>query len=347
MKTAVVILNWNGIDYLKLFLKGVVEKTASDGCAVILADNGSTDESVNWVKKEVPGVKIVQNGKNLGFAKGYVEALNHIEAEYFVLLNSDVEVTENWLDPVISFMDRNKDVAACQPKILSHSNKTLFEHAGAAGGFIDKYGYPFCRGRILDRLEEDNGQYDDITDIFWASGASLFIRSSVWRETMGFDTSFFAHMEEIDLCWRIHSLGYRVCYIPQSVIYHIGGGTLNYNSPAKIYYNFRNNLYLLHKNLPVKGFRQKLFVRKVLDGIAAIRFLLMLNIKAFRQVVRAHKDYYREQKALDKKREEILSSRRSNPGKLILGKSIVWLYYLKGKKTFSDIWPESKTGLPL
>lgn len=181
MKTAVVILNWNGIDYLKLFLKGVVEKTISDECTVILADNGSTDGSVKWVKKELPMVKIILNGKNFGFAGGYLEALKHIKADYFVLLNSDVEVTNNWLDPIISYMDQNPDVAACQPKILSHSDKTYFEYAGAAGGFIDKYGYPFCRGRILDHIENDKGQYNKITDIFWASGASLFIRSSVWR----------------------------------------------------------------------------------------------------------------------------------------------------------------------
>lgn len=337
MKTAVVILNWNGIDYLKSFLKDVAEKTISDECTLILADNGSTDESVKWVMEEVPSVKIIQNGNNLGFAGGYVEALNHIEAEYFILLNSDVEVTDKWVEPVISYMDQHQDVAACQPKILSQSNKTCFEYAGAAGGFIDKYGYPFCRGRILDHIEKDNNQYDDITDIFWASGASLFIRSSVWRETAGFDTSFFAHMEEIDLCWRIHSLGYRICYIPQSTIYHVGGGTLNYNSPSKIYYNFRNNLYLLHKNLPVEGFSQKLFTRKILDCIAGIRFLLMLNVKAFRQVVRAHKDYCRERKNLNEKREEIIHSRKSYPDKLILKKSIVWLYYLKRVKIFSDI----------
>jgi GT2 family glycosyltransferase len=337
MNVAVVILNWNGLDLLKKFLPSVIKESA-DIADVYLADNGSTDNSINWLANNHPEVKVINNNANLGFAGGYNKALQSVNARYFVLINSDIEVTTGWIAPVIDYMEQNRDVAACQPKILSFNSKDTFEHAGAAGGFIDKYGYPFCRGRVFDSLEKDRGQYDTPTDIFWASGACMFIRSEVWKRAGGFDPDFFAHMEEIDLCWRINSLGYKIRYIPQSTVYHLGGGTLNYNSPAKIYYNFRNNLYMLQKNLPRHLYKSVIFKRLLLDGIAGLRFLFTLKLGALWQILRAHTAYYYNLRSLNIKRKKVRVESTFYPEKLILKKSIVFEYYLRGKKKFDELW---------
>lgn len=339
MKTAIVILNWNGLDLLKEFLPSVVQWTPGENNSIIVADNGSQDTSIDWLSDNYPGVKIIRLDSNYGFAGGYNRALKDLDAEYFVLLNSDVELSKNWLSPMIDYMDKDENVAACQPKILSYKNRNYFEHAGAAGGYIDKYGYPYCRGRVLDNIEEDKGQYNSIADIFWASGACLCIRASVWKETGGFDQDFFAHMEEIDLCWRIHGLGYRIVAIPESIVYHLGGGTLSYLSPKKIYYNFRNSLYLLHKNLPQKGRNSILFKRKLLDGLAALVFLLSGRFKAFSAVFNSHISYYKSIKSLNKKRDLINTPTTLYPDKLILGESIALNYNLKRKLLFDNNRP--------
>lgn len=337
IKTSVVILNWNGRKLLEQFLDRVVKNSLSRNCSVYVADNGSTDNSCEYISANHPEVTLIELEQNYGFAEGYNQALRRVESEYYVLLNSDVEVSTGWLDPVIDYMDSNPEVAACQPKILSYAERNKFEHAGAAGGFIDKYGYPFCRGRIMNITEEDNGQYDDIKQIFWASGACMFIRSSVWEKNGGFDPDFFAHMEEIDLCWRINNTGNKIIYIPSSVIYHIGGGTLSYDSSRKLFFNFRNNLFLLYKNLPGDRLHKILFKRMLLDSIAAIRFLLTFKIIAFISVFEAHIDYYRHKKALRKKREDIQQYRITYPDKLILNKSLVYDFFIRKKETYSEL----------
>jgi GT2 family glycosyltransferase len=333
-KTAIVILNWNGLDYLKKFLGTVVRYSVSPGTVVYVADNGSTDGSADWISAGFSDVKVLNLGKNHGFAGGYNIALNQIEAEYYILLNSDIEVTEGWLQPLVNFMDSNPGVASCQPKIRSFSNRLSFEHAGAAGCYIDKYGYPFCRGRILHYIEKDTGQYDSQADVFWSSGACMIVRSDAWKKAGGFDASFFAHMEEVDLCWRFSKAGYRVCYIPDSVIYHVGGGSLPYSSPFKTYLNFRNSLFLLYKNLPDNKLRKVLFIRKILDGVAALRFLVKGDLVNFRSVLKAHIDYYRNKKELKKNRERIKKLEINHAPSCILNKSLIFEFYIKGAKTF-------------
>jgi GT2 family glycosyltransferase len=301
IKTAVVILNWNGIGFLQKFLGNVFIRSVNEETFLYLADNGSTDGSVDWVSKSFPDIKIIRLKKNHGFAEGYNLALEKIDAKYFILLNSDIEVTEGWVLPLISFMDSNPDAASCQPKILSYKQKGTFEYAGAAGGFIDRFGYPLCRGRILNKVEEDQGQYNAQADVFWSTGACMAVRAEAWKKCQGFDPDFFAHMEEIDLCWRFHKAGYRVSYIPQSFVYHVGGGALPYDSPFKTYLNFRNSLYLLYKNLPDKDFSKIMFLRKILDGIAAMFFLIKGQFSSVRAVWEAHFDYY---KKIDQLREQ-------------------------------------------
>jgi GT2 family glycosyltransferase len=337
-KTAVVILNWNGLSYLKRYLAGVVSNSMGD-CAVYVADNGSADGSAEWVSETFSDVNIIRFKKNLGYSGGYATALKQIDAEYYVLLNSDVEVTGNWLDPLVSYMDEHPGTAACQPKILSAVNRGLFEYAGAAGGFIDRYGYPFCRGRIFGVTEEDTGQYDSVVPVFWASGACIMVRASAYHQTGGLDPSFFAHMEEIDLCWRMHLAGYNIVCIPQSVVYHVGGGTLVYGSPEKTYLNFRNNLYMLHKNLPEGKLHHILFIRRLLDGLAAIVFLLKLKPRHFNAVLRAHRDYRKASGVLNSIRGEIVryEGRETYPADVVLNKSILRLFYLRRIRRFSDI----------
>lgn len=337
LRTAIVILNWNGIDYLRKFLGDVVRLSSDESTKVYVADNGSDDGSAEWVESQFPEVAIIRLGKNHGFAGGYNLALEQTEAEYFVLLNSDIEVTKGWLQPLVEYMDQNPDVASCQPKIRSWLRREYFEYAGAAGGFIDRYGYPFCRGRIFGHVEKDTGQYDDKTDIFWSTGACMIIRASAWRKCGGFDSDFFAHMEEIDLCWRFAKAGYRVSYIPDSVVFHVGGGALHYESPFKTYLNFRNSLFLLYKNLEKEELGRIIFIRKILDGLAAIRFLLSGKAAHLGAVWKAHKDFNNKREELRRKREKGLSENNGNYPRHILNKSIVFEFYARGKKTFRSL----------
>ena len=304
MKIAIVILNWNGKKLLEQFLPSVIEY--SKEATIYVADNASTDDSVSFVKATYPSIKIIQNKENGGYAKGYNEALKDIEADVFCLLNSDVEVTKNWLSPVIETFKNEANTAIIQPKLLDYKKKDYFEYAGAAGGFIDKYGYPYCRGRIFNTIEKDSGQYNDNSEIFWASGACFFIRSTVFHQLNGLDDYFFAHMEEIDLCWRARNLEYHVKYVSQSEVYHVGGATLDATNPKKTYLNFRNSLFSLTKN--AKGILLPLiFVRLILDGIAGIKFLLELKPKHTIAIVKAHFGFYYNLRRLLKQRKNAIN----------------------------------------
>ncbi|RIA09466.1 hypothetical protein OE09_1304 [Flavobacteriaceae bacterium MAR_2010_72] len=327
MKLAIVILNWNGKALLKQFLPSVI--AFSHDVDIYVADNASIDDSVEFVKTNFPSIKIIQNKENGGYTKGYNDALSQINTDVFCLLNSDVEVTQNWLQPVIKEFKNHPETAIVQPKILDYNKKSHFEYAGAAGGFIDKFGYPFCRGRIFNTVEPDRGQYDTNTSIFWASGACFFIRKSVFNELNGFDESFFAHMEEIDLCWRAFNLGYTTKYIGESTIYHVGGATLKTNSPRKTYLNFRNSLYTLVKN--AKGNIFILVVcRLLLDGFAGLKFLLELKPSHTLAILQAHLAFYRMLKTLLKFRKSVI--KREN---YYEKSSILTSYYLKQCKTFN------------
>jgi len=337
MKVAVVILNWNGRALMEKFLPSVVKYTNKDIAEVIVADNDSSDDSIEFLEKNYPDIKIIRLDKNYGFAGGYNMALKQVDAEYFVLLNSDVEVGEAWVEPVIEVMDNDKRIAAAQPKIKAFHNKESFEYAGASGGFIDYLGYPFCRGRVLADIEKDNGQYDSVIDVFWCTGTAFFVRSDVFLNSGGLDEHFFAHMEEIDLCWRLHSKGYRLVCVPQSVVYHVGGGTLPNNSSHKLYLNFRNSLLMLYKNLPAKVLRSILFKRKLLDGVAAVQFLLKLEFKNCGAIWRAHRDYYTMVRTYKSKREKVQKEIVRKKHATILGRSIIYLYFFKRKRQFSDI----------
>lgn len=327
-KVAVVILNWNGKSFLKQFLPSVVKY--STNAQIIVADNDSKDDSISFLKNNYSDVQIIQLDKNYGFAGGYNNALKQIDSEYYVLLNSDVEVTENWLDPMIELLDNDQSIVACQPKIKDYHNKTHFEYAGASGGFMDKYGYPFCRGRIFDDLEEDKGQYDDVTEVFWASGACLFIRSKEYHEIGGLDEFFFAHMEEIDLCWRLKNQGYKIMVCPSSVVYHVGGGTLNKVKPQKTFLNFRNSLLTLHKNLPKKRRFSIIFTRLCLDGIAGVKFLVSGKPTHTWAIIRSHFSFYGA--ISQNKLKQKLPQNPNLTG--IINKSIVKAYFLKKCNTF-------------
>jgi GT2 family glycosyltransferase len=337
-KTAIVILNWNSSQWLKKFLGTVIANSSDPETVVYLADNGSTDGSTEWVAANFRDVRIIRLGKNHGFAGGYNLALEQVDANYYVLLNSDVEVDKGWLKPLINYMENHPDVASCQPKIRSFINREFFEYAGAAGGFMDKFGYPFCRGRIFDFIEKDEGQYDNIAEIFWASGACMVVRSDAWKKCGGFDKDFFAHMEEIDLCWRFHKAGYRVLYLPGSVVYHVGGGMLPYDSEYKTYLNFRNNLFMLYKNLPEIGLRNIMFIRRILDGVAAVMFLLKGRLRNVRAVWEAHMDYHKSLKILKQKRMLNREITISSSDSLILNKSVVFQFYINKKKTFTALY---------
>lgn len=330
MQVAVVILNWNGKPFLEKFLPSVV--THSGDATIYVADNASTDDSVGFVQVNYPEIKIIETGGNLGYAGGYNKALEQLGEDVFVLLNSDVEVTENWIDPIVDLMRKDEQIAACQPKILQYGRKTHFEYAGACGGFIDRLGFPFCRGRMFDTLEEDNGQYDHATEVFWATGACLFVRRSVFEEIGGLDTDFFAHMEEIDFCWRMHRSGYKVMVEPHSVVYHVGGGTLSKSNPKKTFLNFRNGLELLLKNLPKNRLITTMFVRMVLDGVASIKFLLAGSFADFWAVFKAHMSFY-------SRFSNTLGKRKGSYPELkgIYQGSIVKAYFLSEKKRFSDL----------
>ncbi len=337
VKLGVVILNWNGKKFLEKFLPTVIANTPSYG-QVIIADNASTDDSIAFVKEKFPEVSIIQNSSNGGFAKGYNDALKQIDAEYYVLLNSDVEVAPNWVEPIITMMDADKTIAACQPKIKDFNNRKMFEYAGAAGGFIDKYGYPFCRGRVLDKLEEDKGQYDDKFEVFWATGAALFIRAECYHAVEGLDEDFFAHMEEIDLCWRLKNRGYKIMVQPKSVVYHVGGGTLNKINPHKTYLNFRNNLILLCKNHNRKYFLLKLLIRMILDGVAAVKFILSGELNNFFAVIKAHGKFYLIAKSTLEKRRKLQKEIQEYTTTAVYDSSIIADYFIRNKRTFKAIF---------
>lgn len=329
-KVAVVIVNWNGRAVLEAYLPSVVKHSQTDWCKVFVIDNASTDNSVEYVSTHFPTVGLVRLDKNHGFAGGYNLGLRCIEADYLVLLNSDVRVTPGWVNAIIDYMDSHGDVAACQPKILSERDNSSFEYAGACGGYIDRYGYPFCRGRMFSVVEKDKGQYDDVASIFWASGAALFIRSSVFDEMGGFDTTFFAHMEEIDLCWRIKRAGYKICCVPSSVVYHVGGATLGAENPYKTYLNFRNNLFMMRKNLAAKGYVRVMATRAFLDCLSVLLFAFKLDFKKAMAVIRARADYARS-----KKRYPRSGVYGAFPE--CFGGSVVVKYYLFGCKTFEKL----------
>ena len=331
-KIAVVILNWNGKKFLEERLPKRIQQTPSE-VDIVVGDNASSDNSVEFLKQSYPQIQIIQNDKNYGFAEGYNKVLDKVYADYFVLLNSDVEVTDNWISPIINMMDADDNIAICQPKLLSYYQRDTFEYAGGAGGYIDKYGYPFCRGRLFTTLEKDNGQYNDVCEIFWATGAAMFVKAKVWKDLGGLDGDFFAHMEEIDFCWRAKNAGYKVYYYPQSVVYHIGGGTLPPSSPFKTFLNFRNNFSLLFKNLQKRQLAYVFPIRILMDWVAALKFLAEKKPKEFTAVIKAHWEFYKQIPNLKRKRKEITQRKVSN----IYNGNIVLEYYLKGKKIFSKL----------
>jgi GT2 family glycosyltransferase len=335
MKVAVVILNWNGKQFLSDFLPKVI--ACSKNAGVIVADNASADDSVAFVRSTFPEVEVIINSQNGGYAKGYNDALKLVDAEYYVLLNSDIEVTPNWIEPVIALMDADSNIAACQPKIKAFHQPTYFEYAGAAGGYIDKFGFPFCRGRIFETLEEDTKQYDNNIEVFWTTGACMFVRAAVFNNLNGLDEDFFAHMEEVDLCWRMKNAGHKIMYCAQSEIYHIGGGTLHKSNPKKTFLNFRNNLWMLYKNLPANKLFFTLFFRMNLDGIAGIKYLLGGEFGNFMAVLKAHYHFYKALPQLHAKRKALLKTIKKHDTKGIYPHSIVFSYFVKGKKRFSDL----------
>ena len=337
-KIAIVILNWNGVDMMRRYLTDVVNYSIVDNAVVYVADNASTDDSVEMLRSEYPQVKVILLEKNWGFAEGYNKALSQIEAEYYVLLNSDVKVTHHWLQPLVEFMDAHRDVAACQPKLLSIIDTDSFEYAGACGGFIDLYGYPFCRGRVFNTIERDKGQYDTAMPFLWATGACMMIRSSEYWNAGGFDGRFFAHNEEIDLCWRLRLLGRKVYCIPDSAVFHLGGGTLPKSNPMKTYLNFRNNLTMLYKNLPDRELRKVMRMRFWLDWLAALQMLLLgRSIGDFKAVIKARMAFKAWKNDFRHDRETIQSTAKVDavPERICI--SILWQYYIKRNKTFRQI----------
>lgn len=331
MKTAIVILNWNGKALLERFIPSVISSSKALA-TIFLADNASTDDSVAYCKEYFPEVTIIENTTNGGYARGYNEALRHIEADLFVLLNSDVNTPDGWLEPMLKYFKNNPELGAAQPKILDLKNKEFFEYAGAAGGFVDRLGYPYCRGRIFDTCEIDMGQYDDTIEVQWASGACLFVRANVFKKAGGFDEDYFAHQEEIDLCWRILNLGYKIVASGDSYVYHLGGGTLSSSNPKKTFYNFRNTLFNVVKNVPGTKWVVIVFTRLLLDGIAGIRFILQGRFLHFWAIIQAHFSFYYHIPTLLKKRkyQKIKQSYTSLT-------SIVYAYFIKKKKSFSEL----------
>ena len=327
-KIAIVILNWNGEQLLEQFLPSV--KEFSSEATIYVADNASTDNSITFIKTNYPNVQIIQNTENGGFAKGYNDALKHVDAEIYCLLNSDVEVTKDWLVPIAKAFEENSSIAIIQPKILDYKRKNYFEYAGAAGGFIDQLGYPFCRGRIFQALEKDKGQYNDQKEIFWATGACLFIKSSVFKELNGFDEDYFAHQEEVDLCWRAQNKGYKIVYVGASMVYHLGGSTLSNMNPKKTYLNFRNSLYSITKNLPGKKAFPIIFIRLLLDGVASVRFIFQGKLSHCFAILKAHLSFYKNFSRIYKKRETV-----NYKQDYYATKSIVWAHFVYHIKKFN------------
>lgn len=361
MKTAVVILNWNTEDFLRKFLPGLIRSTAKvEGAEVIVADNDSSDDSLAVMKEVFPQIRTIELEKNFGFTGGYNKTFEQIDCEYFVLINSDIEVTDNWLEPLVEWMDTHPDCGACAPKLHSWHEKEKFEYAGAAGGYVDKFGYPFCRGRVLKKLEIDRGQYDTPSDVFWATGACLMVRSSVYRKLGGLDERFFAHMEEIDLCWRMQLEGWKVTVVPQSVVYHVGGGTLPATSPFKLFLNYRNNLLMLDNNLAktfalaeyrkgrpfkkaaTRGLRKakrRIFMRKCLDGLSAGVYLITFRFDCLKAVCKAHKEYRTMARRHEKKEIVLYLQNLWEDGRVegFYGKWIILQALLKGENIFRFI----------
>ncbi len=335
-KVAVVILNWNGRFFLEKFLPSVYNSDYPN-IEFIVGDNGSVDDSVEFVATVYPAIRIVRNASNLGFAGGYNEVLKAVDADYFVLLNSDVEVTPNWITPVIELLENTPDMAAAQPKIRSYYLRDHFEHAGAAGGFIDHYGFPFCRGRMLHVLEKDHGQYDDPCDVFWASGAAFFIKRRHWELSGGFDADFFAHMEEVDLCWRLQLAGFRIGYCPQSVVYHVGGGTLPASNPRKTYLNFRNSLLMLQKNLPFVEAAWVVFARMWIDLLALIHFMVARKFRDAWAISRSHQRFFLDFFKTARKRKRY--DQKTSPKGMYRG-SFIWAFYIHGRNIFSKLDPK-------
>ena len=331
---SVVILNWNGSAMLQRFLPSVIRY--SEEAEIIVADNGSTDHSIDILREKFPSVRILPFRENYGFAEGYNRAIQQIETPYVLLLNDDVEVTPHWLQPLLEFMNHHPEVAACQPKILSETQRELFEYAGACGGFIDHLGYPYCRGRIFNHVEKDRGQYDQVCPIFWATGAALLVRTDVFRKEGGLDKRFFAHMEEIDFCWRLRSRNYGIYCIPQSTVYHVGGGTLPKSHPRKTFLNFRNNLLMLYKNLPEERLNSTLRIRYFLDLVATLKMLLSGQVKESIAIVKALRTFFKIRHDFDRERKENLQKQQLKDIPEMRNESLLVAFYLKKKKKFED-----------
>jgi len=337
MKLAIVILNWNGVEMLKTYLPSVVDYSREDNVQIYVADNASVDDSVEWVKSRYPLVRLILLTENYGFAGGYNRALKEISSDYYLLLNSDVRVTPHWLRPLIGYMDKHPEVAACQPKLLSMKDTSSFEYAGACGGFIDYLGYPFCRGRIFNTVELDKGQYNTPLHVFWATGAAFMVRSADYWNAGGLDDRFFAHMEEIDLCWRLRRLNREIVCIPSSIVYHVGAATLKKENPRKTLLNFRNNLLMLYKNLPEKELRSVLFIRSILDFVAAMFFALKGNIGNASAIYKAHRDFRRMKSFFLSDRNLLLSESKLEDIPERVRGSILYSYHIQRRKKFSDL----------
>jgi GT2 family glycosyltransferase len=336
LSVGVAILNWNGVEWLKAFLGNVVENSKNQA-KVYVIDNASTDDSVQYIAKYFPEVVVLQNKFNSGYTGGYNFGMTLLEEEIVILLNSDVEVTPYWLDPIVREFNLDSNLDALQPRILNQRSKSQFEYAGAAGGFLDSWGYPFCRGRIFQHLEEDHGQYNDKCNVFWASGACLAVRRNAYLEIGGLDPLFFAHFEEIDLCWRIQRRGGKILYCPDSTVYHVGGGTLSNLNPKKTFYNFRNNLFVLFKNLPRNPLFVAIFLRLILDGMAGALFLIQGKPKHTMAVIKAHFSFYKHFNQLRERRKELKHLPALWPLKGVYQKSLVLDYFLLGKRKFEDL----------
>lgn len=336
-EVAIVILNWNGKKFLEKFLPGIIRYSSGKGKKIIVADNASNDDSVKYLNEHFPEVQLIILDRNYGFAEGYNRALMEINADYILFLNSDVAVTENWLEPLIREMDSNPLIAGCSPKIKDFNQRDFFEYAGAAGGFIDKYGYAFCRGRIFDSLETDYGQYDNTREVFWVTGACMIMRAELFKHAGGFDKSYFAHFEEIDLCWRLKNRGYRFEVVPKSVVFHVGGGTLPASNPKKTYLNFRNNLYTLFKNVSPEKLTATIFKRLLLDGLSALRFLGKLKLGDFFAILKSHIEFFSKIPSLRKFRKQEKNFVKSYTHNEIYEGSLVKDYFIKSKKSFNRL----------
>ena len=335
MTVAIAILNWNGKEHLETYLPSVVEHSSQHSIYII--DNGSTDDSIDFVQSVYPSINIIQLDQNHGFCGGYNKGLSQISAEYYILLNSDIEVSPNWVENQLTELQKDTNIVACQPKIKAYKDKEKFEHAGASGGYIDVLGYPFCRGRILMNEEQDHGQYDTTKDIFWATGAALLIKAEIFHSLGGLDETFFAHMEEIDLCWRIKNAGYRIICVPQSVVYHLGGATLSYDNPRKTYLNFRNGLAILLKNLPGSYVIPILFARLLLDGVAGVQFLVLGYFRHTWAIVRAHFAFYSRIPYYLKLRKRYVKNVKTHHHVEMFKRSIVFNYFILKRKTFHSL----------